>query len=111
VEVDDASVVSPWSVDENVQQLINDGETAVSVSNFIIFIHICLLFQQTITEGTDLDLSELQHLANLPSDSEMMEYADLVDVQDLQDAASMGGSSIMSFIDWDQVNDLIADVH
>lgn len=72
------------------------------------------------TEGTDLDISELQELAALPLDDPDMDdlqyigdedYTEMVDLQQIADAASLGGSSIMSFIDWDQVNELIADVY
>ena len=40
----------------------------------------------------------------------MENYADLVDVKDLMDAASVSDGSIMSVIDWDAVEQLIADV-
>ena len=69
---------------------------------------LCFLLQGASRTGTDIDMSELQELAGLEDDPY---YTDLVDVQEIADVASVSEGSIMSFIDWDQVNDLIADVY
>ena len=38
-------------------------------------------------------------------------YTELVDVREIADAASVSEGSVMSIIDWDQVDQLIADIH
>ena len=72
-----------------------------------MLMHAPFYLQGASRTGTDLDMEELQDLAGLDD----MYYTDLVDIQDIADAASVSEGSIMSFIDWDQVNDLIADIH
>ena len=69
-------------------------------------------FQRTSVTGTELGIAELAELdAELPLGAS---YIDLVDIADVEDAAdNMSGvsdGSVMSFIDWDQVDQLIADV-
>ena len=56
----------------------------------------------TSIAGTDL--SDLDYLMG-------QEYTDLVGVHEIADAASVSSASILSVIDWDQVENLIADVN
>ena len=67
-----------------------------------------MYFQWTSVTTTELDIADL---ADLDPDAVPVEasYADIVDVQEIVDVVSEG--SVMSIIDWDQVDQLIADVY
>ena len=69
------------------------------------------IFQGTSVAATSVDLSQLTELRDLDYLAGE-DYTAAVNIDDLQDGVSvMSSGSIMSFIDWDQVEDLIADVH
>lgn len=51
-------------------------------------------------------MSDITELDQLLGDG----YTSMVSIQDLAEIKSVSSGSIMSFIDWDQVENLIADV-
>ena len=64
-------------------------------------------FQPTLSQATDLDF--LTEAADMPSTRRR--YVDMVNPDDLEDLVSLGGSEVTGIIDWDEIDDLIADVH
>ena len=80
------------------------------------------MFQRTSIAATELDIADLADLEHdfTPlgasygaQDFALLgsSYTELVDVREIADAASVSEGSVMSIIDWDQVDQLIADVH
>ena len=41
---------------------------------------------------------------------QLTNYTDLVDVDQLADVGSLGSGSVLSFIDWDQIDHLLQDI-
>ena len=84
---------------------INFNATYACIDQYVLFI-----LQRRSVTATELDIAELADL-----DQDMIavgaSYTDMVDVQDIADAVSVSEGSIMSIIDWDQVDQLIAEVH
>ena len=67
-----------------------------------------------IAELADLEEDFTPHGARYRGDdfaSVGASYTDMVNVREIADAVSVSEGSIMSIIDWDQVDQLIADVH
>jgi len=57
--------------------------------------------------ATDYDISEISDLDDRVL---LSNYTDLVDVDQLAEIGSFGSGSVLSFIDWDQIDHLIQDV-
>ena len=71
-----------------------------------------LLFQPTSGAGTDFEeISDVDFVAIGDEEDEYYPYTSMVGVDELADvAASISSGSVLSIIDWDQVDQLIADV-
>ena len=62
---------------------------------------------QGAAAAADFDAAEMADMELQLGD----DYTALVGVNDIMDAASMSEASILSYIDWDQIDHLIADVN
>ncbi|KAL4235812.1 hypothetical protein ACF0H5_004202 [Mactra antiquata] len=94
---DNLSVVSGWSMDDNVRHLLyDDVESSIAVG-------------QSASYAPSEQMSDYYDVVMGNGD----DYTASVDIDDLvqiADGGSVSSGSMMSFIDWDQVDDLIADV-
>ncbi|XP_013396199.1 protein JBTS17 isoform X2 [Lingula anatina] len=87
------SVVSPWSVDEDVKRILYDGQEGIAAGGASVY-----------AESDDLDYLTGADYTNA------VDIADIEGAATMTDLASVSSGSIMSVIDWDQVDQIIADV-
>ena len=66
------------------------------------------LLQRVGEAVKDVDVSDMSEIEYYIGD-EPEDYTALVDVGELAEIASISEASVMSFIDWDQVDQLIAE--
>ncbi|XP_053394280.1 ciliogenesis and planar polarity effector 1-like isoform X3 [Mercenaria mercenaria] len=93
-----ASVVSAWSMGDDVRDILyNDVESSIAVGQSASYAP-----SEQVSDYYDAVMGDLGD-----------DYTASVDIDDLvqiADGGSVSSGSMMSFIDWDQVDDLIADV-
>lgn len=90
-----ASVVSAWSMGDDVRHILYDdveSSLAMGKSSYAP--------SEQISDYYDVVMGEDDYTASV----------DIDDLVHIADSGSMSSGSMMSFIDWDQVDDLIADV-
>ncbi|XP_060600361.1 uncharacterized protein LOC132753839, partial [Ruditapes philippinarum] len=96
--MESASVVSGWSMGDDVRDILyNDVESSIAVGQSASYAP-----SEQVSDYYDAVMGDLGD-----------DYTASVDIDELvqiADGGSVSSGSMMSFIDWDQVDDLIADV-
>ncbi|XP_062574969.1 ciliogenesis and planar polarity effector 1-like isoform X1 [Saccostrea cucullata] len=98
---DRESVLSDWSVDDNVKRLLYDEDERSTMYGRASNTGISMDY--TISEG-------VSDYYDAVMDDEYLGSVDIDEIAQIADAASVRSGSVMSVIDWDAVEDLIADV-
>ncbi|CAH1774750.1 unnamed protein product [Owenia fusiformis] len=101
IDSDQDTELSPWSVDNDVRRILYRDDSYTGIVSHA---------QSQLTDPDEM--SYLQGDYNHGDYNIQGDYTASVDIADLVqvDELSMSNGSIMSYIDWDAVDDLIADV-
>lgn len=95
------SVLSDWSMDDDVKRLLYDDDENST------------MYGRTSYTGLSMDYTASEGISDYYNDVMDDDYLGSVDIDEIAqiaDAASVRSGSVMSVIDWDAVDDLIADV-